>query len=223
MWTGCVTEQHKDTEESRDGMETPTRIVSFRNKNPPQLQVRVSSMRVRKLPQLLRRTPSPRPAHKTAENTTSSREELLPEAPDNKAEQGLGLHTHSHTHTHTHSHRPPHLHLPLKAACSQPGLSLHPPAPLPRSQTGGENRGPPRRQTQIQVEERAGFQLHPGRRGASVRRGGCSDGCGRSVGRTGTFFFFCPPVLHINKDRDHVTCWRPRPQREGGGTGGGGP
>ncbi|KAI3355586.1 hypothetical protein L3Q82_018407 [Scortum barcoo] len=73
-------------------------------------------------------------------------------ARDNKAEQGLGLRSDPHT-----SNKP------LKAACSQPALSLHPPAALPRSQTGGENRGPPRTHKGPGGGPERGFLQHPGR------------------------------------------------------------
>ena len=170
MWTGCVTEQHKDTEESRDGMETPTRIVSFRNKNPPQLQVRVSSMRVRKLPQLLRRTPSPRPAHKTAENTTSSREELLPEAPDNKAEQGLGLHTHSHTHTHTLTPTPT---PPPPPESSLLTARTQPPSPSPAASLSNR-RGEPRTAAETNTDPGGGTSGLPA--ASRPKRSECAPG-----------------------------------------------
>lgn len=89
------------------------------------------------------------------------------------------------------THRPPHLRRPLIPVCSQPGRSLHPPAPLPCTQTAAENRGPPRR-------KRSGGSagLPPG---SKPKRSGCAPkGCTESVGRSdrdGAGSFFRPPVL----------------------------
>lgn len=98
---------------------------------------------------------------------------LLHEAQDNKAKQGLGLHTPTPT-------PPPPPKTSLLTARTQP------PSPSPAA-SHSNRRGEPRNaaEKKIQVESRGGFQQHPGRRGASVRRERTD-----ALGRSDRDFFF---------------------------------
>lgn len=111
MWTGCVAEQHKDTEESRDGMETPTPIVSFRNKNPPRTEAASGPGLVHEGPQS--------PAAPQEDSFIQTRTERLKTrraagrssypkpriTKQNSTHEGIP-HTHRHTDTLLHFHRP---------------------------------------------------------------------------------------------------------------------
>ncbi len=107
---------------------------------------------------------------------------LLNGAQDNKAKQGLGLHTPTPT-------PPPPPKTSLLTARTEP------PSPSPAA-SHSNRRGEPRNaaEKKIQVKLRRDFQQHPGRSGASVRRG-WTDAVGRSVG-PGLFFFVLLFFLH---------------------------
>lgn len=202
MWTGCVAEQHKDTEESRDGMETPTPIVSFRNKNPPRTEAASGPGLVHEGPQS--------PAGPQEDSFIQTRTERLktrraagrscyPKPRITKQSRAWGS-THTHTLTPTPTPPPP----PESSLLT---ARTQPPSPSPAASLSNR-RGEPRTAAETNKDPgggTSGFQQHPGRRGASVRRGGCSDGCGRSVGRTGTFFFFFFVLLFFTSTKTETT------------------
>lgn len=145
------------------------------------------------------------PRHeKRAENSAQSRADGCSTIPGTtKPSRAWGF-TPTPPHTHTHTH----LHHPRKPICSQLGLSLHPPAALPRTQSGGEKRGAPRKQ-------RPSWRFRRRLLAAGVaaeERAFAGDGCARCLGPTGTFFVLLhslarslsplslSPLNHINKE-----------------------